>query len=110
MTQSKSKAKAEEQQNDPTVEQESGEVSAVSEGIEPVTATVPDGYVTVKMAHPLTRKQDYVFLGLDPAKRVGVNDEIQVSKNGARALITAGLVQVDPENKEAVKTLLSGGK
>lgn len=110
MTQSKSKAKAEAQQNDPTVEQESGDVTAVSEGIEPVTTEVPAGYVTVKLAHPLTRKQDYIYLGLDPEKRVGVNDEIQVSKNGARALITAGLVQVDPENKEAVKSVLNGGK
>lgn len=65
-----------------------------------------DGRTRVKLAHPLN-DQDVVRLGLDPQKApYRVNDVVEVRRDDARALIGAGLVQVDPEDVRAVGAAL----
>lgn len=75
-----------------------------------VPAAVDPNKVTIKLAHPLTRIDDLRHLGL-PERDGGytVNDEVQVTKAGARTLINAGYAQVDPENTAAVEAVLGAG-
>lgn len=97
------KAAREAKQNDPTVEQESGDVIDQSTDIEPAGRTNTGvKLVTVKLAHPITRKDDLVYLGLDPSESYGVNDDVKVPVEAAKSLINAGMVQVDPEDRAAV--------
>lgn len=104
MTRSKAK---QDPETDRTVEQESGEVTAVDDSGVPAPEGNPDlGLVTIKLAHRLRREQDLVYLGLAPDRSYGVNDEVQVTKEAARALINAGLAQVDPADRAAVSEVL----
>jgi hypothetical protein len=94
-------------QNDRTIEQESGEVVAVDDsGLpQPEDALAP-GMVKVKLAHPIKREQDLIYLGLPVGEKYGVNDEITVTKDGAKSLINAGMVQVDPADRAEVDNVL----
>lgn len=78
----------------------------------PIVATTPttedDGKVEVTLAHPITKDQHKIELGLDPETKCNVHDVIRVSKNSAKRLIDAGYAQVDPEDAEAVRTVLAG--
>jgi hypothetical protein len=65
--------------------------------------------VKIKLANPLDRAEDLRRLGLDENKVGGykVHDEILVTRDLARTLITAGYAQVDPEDATAVAAALS---
>lgn len=65
-----------------------------------------DGNVNVRLANPLNER-DLVNLGLDPETPAGVNAVIQVDLNRAMALISAGYVQVDPDDQAAVTKYLA---
>lgn len=102
----KSKDIAAAKQNDPTIEQEAGEVIARSDDVGAERTRANPNEVTVRLAHPITRPQDLVYLGLPENRSYGVNDEVQVTREAARALIDAGLVQVDPEDRAKVAQAL----
>lgn len=64
--------------------------------------------VSIKLAHPLDKEDDLRRLGLEP-KEGGYkpHDEIRVTRDNARMLISAGYAQVDPEDKAAVAAALN---
>lgn len=69
---------------------------------------------TVVLAHPLTREQDFVSLGLDQAEGVDMvrglmpGTKIRVRTEHATSLIGAGMVAgVDPDNARQVKDVVS---
>lgn len=64
--------------------------------------------VPIKLAHPLDKEDDLRRLGLEP-KEGGYkpHDEIRVTRDNARILISAGYAQVDPEDKAAVAAALN---
>lgn len=64
--------------------------------------------VKIALAHPISREQDKRYLGLDVNGTYEVGDTVEVSVNGAQALIGAGLAQVDTEDPEAVAKALGG--
>ena len=66
----------------------------------------PAKFTTLTLAHPLN-KQTKEFLGLPADSRAEVGAKVRVNKNGARALINAGLVCVDPEDRAAVREALT---
>ncbi len=68
-----------------------------------------DGKVNVMLAHPLNVR-DLVTLGLDPDTKSGVNDVIEITTDQAVGLISAGFVQVDPDDRVAVTNLVHGEK
>ena len=66
----------------------------------------PSKFVTLTLAHPL-RKQDHRYLGLPEDAKTRVGSRVKVNRNGAQALINAGLATVDPENRDAVRAALT---
>jgi hypothetical protein len=78
---------------------------------EPIVASIPgsspDNLVPVRLAHPLNQK-DREYLGLPPDGKTEVGAVVKVSRNGAKALINAGLANVDPEDPEQVRQALAG--
>lgn len=66
----------------------------------------PSKFVTLTLAHPL-RKQDHRYLGLPEDAQTRVGSRVKVNRNGAQALINAGLATVDPENRDAVRAALT---
>lgn len=64
-------------------------------------------FATLKMAHPLNKK-DKERLGIDPEANVVTGSTVRVLKSHARTLIGAGYAQVDPEDHDAVRKVLRG--
>jgi hypothetical protein len=115
------------QRNTPDSDQTPGDVAVPAEAeartagdvaVEPATDQVPPaaaddedrkGKVAVKLAHPLDKVEDLRRLRLDDEKEGGyrVGDEVWLSPDDARTLITAGYAQTDPENKAAVEAVLA---
>lgn len=76
----------------------------------PAAAPAADpNMVTIKLANPIDKISDIQRLGLDETRLGGYNvhDEITVSLDNARTLITAGYAQVDPEDQKAVDAALT---
>ena len=67
----------------------------------------PENFVTLTLAHPLN-ENDRRYLGLPADASTEVGQQVKVNRNGARALINAGLVTVDPEDNDAVRAALRG--
>lgn len=67
------------------------------------------GKVPIKLANPIDQDEHMRRLRL-PVKEGGYNvhEVVWVTPDDARALITAGLAQVDPEDKAAVRAALRG--
>lgn len=109
---------APEETDAPAVETQTTEV-AEAPAVEPALAAeaapvdpapaVPAGRVAIKLAHPISNEEHMRRLRLD-VKPGGykVNDEVYVTRDDARALINAGLAQVDPEDHEAVRAAIRG--
>lgn len=86
---------------------ESGPIVETADTAEPAAAN-DDGLKEVTLAHPITRDQDKILLGLETETKCNVGDKIRVSLDNAIRLINAGLVQVDPEDQQAVHAVLTG--
>lgn len=120
MTSSTSSRKSPAASTDPTLDDSTVETPAPAVDSAPAADTVPaiseapapasdSNKVKIKLAHPLDKKEDLRTLGLAP-KEGGYKplDEIEVTKAGARTLISAGYAAyVDPENAEAVAAALN---
>lgn len=93
-----------------------------ADDVKPATADAPavaprdPRKVLVKLAHPLDKEKDLLLLGLPLTHEIdgetvagyGVLEEVEVTKSGARTLISAGYAAyVDPENKASVAAVLS---
>lgn len=77
--------------------------------VKAVSSAAADGdSVTIMLAHPISREQDKVYLGLDVEQDYWPRDLITVNKSGAESLIAAGIAAVDPEDAEAVRSVLDG--
>lgn len=65
------------------------------------------GKVAVKLAHPVDDKETMRRLRLDPdSGGYKIGDQVHLLPDDARALINAGYAQVDPEDNEAVRSVL----
>ncbi len=83
------------------------EVARVEAPLPPDDVAEDDGLVELRLAHPLSRREDLIYLGLDPEKGTyNVNEKVRVNRNAARTLIGAGQVQVDPSDPKAVAEAL----
>ena len=67
-----------------------------------------DGKVRITLAHPISRKQDKQYLGLDVESAYEVGDTVEVTPAGAASLIGAGLAAVDTEDPAAVRAAING--
>lgn len=78
---------------------------------EVVVASIPGDdeskFVTITLAHPLNER-DRVYLGLPADASTEVGQQVKVNKNGAKAVINAGYATVDPEDNNAVRSVLRG--
>lgn len=70
------------------------------------SAAVEGDSVTLALAHPISRPEDKRYLGLPEDGEYGPGDQVTVNKNGAQSLISAGMVQVDVGDPEAVRRAL----
>lgn len=62
--------------------------------------------VKVKLAHPITRKEDKQRLGLDTDQNYIVGQDVKVRSGDAQTLINAGYTQTDPEDNAAVAEVI----
>lgn len=117
MTRSTGKAAAEKSTDkdveEPTATREESGDLVGGEEVARVEAPLPpeevteDGLISLRLAHPLSRKEDLIYLGLDVEKGTyQVNEEVRVTRNAALTLINAGQVQVDPSDPVAVREAL----
>lgn len=67
------------------------------------------GKVPITLAHPIENEEHMRRLRLDVKEGgYGVHDVVYLTPDDARALINAGLAQVDPEDPTAVRAALTG--
>lgn len=67
---------------------------------------VPEGYVALKLAHPMPANIAEQVRVHGEVKDYGVGEEIVVTRDYGLALIEAGRVQVDPHDRKNVRRVL----